>query len=247
MSDRNPALLASFARLQERLYRLKNGTLKPDDELNSPYVYTHSITEIEDIIFGIDLEEALYNLDYNIDECKSISQDLSTILKKYVFNNKFNGWQDGQFIPPAKASELKKKFKEIISTELKFYIRELTRLHDAVQNKFEKQGDERFSNAGYKITLDLTVPEIGSLFNLLFETQIIKHNTIAGKELTKKKLAEFISKNFSSATEENISAKHLTNQLSHNDQAAEASIAEKLNLMIKLADQEHYSKKRKSN
>lgn len=246
MSEKNPEILSSSARLQERLYRLRHGSLKPNEELTSPYTYAHSITNIENIIFGIDLEDALYILDYNLEQCTSSLHDLPAILKGYNFSDKFNGWTDGKFIPPTKGSELRKILKETISAELKFYIQQLSRLRTAIQLKFEKQGDKRFSNAGYKITFDLTVPEIGSLFNLLFETQIIKHKEIDGKDLTKKKLAEFISKNFSSTSEESISTKYITNQLSHNDQAAEGSIVEKLDLLIQHADPVNNTKKRRS-
>lgn len=246
MNERNPAFLASFARLQERLYRLKNGTLNPYDEMNSPYTYAHPITDIEGIIFSMGLEDALYSLDYNIEACESILKDLANTLKKYVFTSKFNGWPDGQFIPPTNATEFKKKFKTTISTELNFYVNELTKLRNEVQNKFAKQGDERFSNAGYKLMLDLTVPQIGSFFNLLFETGIITYNNATGDKLTKKKLAEFISRNFSSSREKTISEKSIVNQLSRNDLVAELAILERLDKIKQFADQEPIPKKHSS-
>ena len=124
-----------------------------------------------------------------------------------------------------------------MTAELKYYSIELENIFNQVVEKASQLGDSRFSNAGFKVKLNLTVEEIGYLFNLFFESGlIVKKSPSDITSLTKEELGSFISKNFSSRKAENISKNSLVNSLTYNNPKAESIILEWLTELSKIAD-----------
>ena len=224
MDSEKERLLTCFNRLQQRLYLIKNNQINPEHELLDQYRYEHSIQDIVTGIFSIDFENALEALRYYKDQIEQILSDLSNLLNNYTYNASSNGVFEGNFKPNT-SLEVKQQFEDTIKTELNYYLTQIETIYDQVSDKAMQLGNSRFANAGLKLKLNLTVEEVAYFFNLLYESGFIVKETLAGtKELTKKELASFISKNFNSVNADNISEKYITNNLSARNKVAEIKI-----------------------
>ena len=220
----------SFSRLQIRLSDIRTNKLMPETEKAKSYVFHHSISDIKEVIFSADFEEAQDSLDFYNGEIDQIISDLPDLLKNITFKDSYPEgiFESTKFIS---AENEKKNFETYLLEELNYYKTELDSFNKQVIKKGSTLGDRKYANAGMKIGLNLTVEEIGYLFNLLFENGIIMPKPSDGKEVEKKELANFISKNFESKHKKNLSSTNIANSLSFKNIKAQSSI---LNLLEKL-------------
>ena len=93
-------------------------------------------------------------------------------------------------------------------------------------------GSEKFSNAGIKINLALSIPEIGSLFGWLYDAKLISNTKENGDKFTKLDMASFISKNFTTNRFSPISANSLKAHFSSSNTFIEIRIEK---LLMELA------------
>lgn len=236
MSFQNEKIQECFARLELRLYEIKNKKLDPEKELSNKYVFEPSITDILDGIFKIDFEEAQsYLLNYK-DDIDKISSNLDPYFTDYSLDDAPKEWTSYDF-KISRGTDRKQQFETALITELKYYLTELDNIFNRVVDRASQLGDARFSNAGFKIKLNLTVEEIGYLFNLFFNSGlIVKELPSDTTALTKEELGSFISKNFSSCKADNISKKSLVNCLTYSNAKAEGTILQWLTDLSAIAD-----------
>lgn len=220
MSD-SQTLQKCFASLEEQLYNIKND-IATRHKPNEQYVIDEII---EGGIFGSNLEDAqdyLYHYKTKIDDL--IIEIPSLTANAFLVENRIPGENPFEFTLIT-IQQQKQEMQEITLKELAFYSNKLDDLLKNVDDKMDSIGTDRFTNAGFKIRLDLNNEAIGSLFNTLYENNIISQKKSDGSKFTKVELADFISKNFMSNTSGHISFKNLSsNLLSRSNPAAEKTI-----------------------
>jgi hypothetical protein len=226
-----PDLHTFFDRLAQRLHKLKNEDSK---DIDLEYSYKQSIENI--ITGGVltgNLEDAEDKLHLYISEVEKIRTALTKRVKQSVFESQGSVFEPSTYIPAdiVKANALAK-----LTDEVDYYHSELQKLINEVGEKQASIGSEKFSNAGFKIKLNLKVEEVGCLFNLLLESKVISLTNYDGSTLTKKKLAEFIQKNFSCTTTENIGINSIYNNVSARKVATEPVVEDILVRMLKILE-----------
>ncbi|MDP1764497.1 MAG: hypothetical protein Q8L07_11505 [Sediminibacterium sp.] len=237
----NEKLSSAFNRLEQRLYELEN-----DETLDLEYEYVpkHSIYDLlTGEILTWDLEDAQNNIIYCITVVERVMELIPNIINRSTFSTKMIDWEKGEWIT---AEDFKLQVMDNLKGELNYYLSQLNQLLTTVLSKNEALGDDRFSNAGFKVMIDLNVEQLGSLFNLMYETELISNTNYDGSKLSKKKLSEFISKNFTCTTED-ISAISLEkNYLTRKNRIAEGIAEEKIRKLLELAQTDYIEiKKRK--
>lgn len=215
---------SSFDRLEQRLYWLLNDA---DNEIEKDYFPKHSIDEILNSgILTNDFENSQDLIHHYILKVEMMKQLIPGIIQKHNFKSPAS-----IFNPNYVAQEEAGVRAKILIEEMDFYINHLKKIDETLMLKLSTLGDDRFANAGFRIKLNLSVPEIGSLFNALWEEGVIKD--IEGGDLTKKKLAEFIYKNFASKEKAVFSMLNIKNLLSRKDRNAEGGIDSLLSKILK--------------
>ena len=224
----NEKLRASFDRLAQRLDELQ---FDKNLDIHYDYVSFHSINDIvrEGGILTSDLEDAQDLLLHYIGEINKVIQSVPSIISRFTFSSKVLDWEKGDIITE---DQIKQQVHDRISKELEYYKTELERLNEQVLAKNEELGDVRFSNAGYKTLLNLKVEEVGSLFNLMYESGLIPNKRSDGTPFTKKSLAEFISKNFSCNTTDTMSIDSVYNSLNRSKLKAESVVEDWLEKLL---------------
>ena len=227
----NEKLRASFDRLAQRLDLLQ---FDKNLDIHYDYVPFHSINDIirEGGILTSDLEDAQDLLLHYIGEINKVIQSVPSIISRFTFSSKLLDCEKGEIITE---DQIKQQVQDRISNELEYYKTELERLSEQVLVKNEELGDVRFSNAGYKIKLNLKVEEVGSLFNLMYESGLIPNKRKDGSEFTKKSLAEFIHKNYSCNTTDSMSFDNIYNSLNRSKPKAESVVEEWLEKLLAIA------------
>lgn len=209
----NNTLTRCFSGLAERLHQIKYTpvdqiTVKPEWVINSiteDDFWTNNLEEIQDYLFQYK------------NEVQDLLKDLSNILLNLSLAPIEIRSPDFPFqVTETISPEIKKqKLKQELTAELEQYESRLDKLLTEVGARMEGLGSDRFTNAGFKITLDLTVEEIGQFFNLLYESGLIVSKDKSGNTILEKQaLAEFLSRNFSSKRKGNPSVAALNNAFS---------------------------------
>ena len=85
MEVTNKKMNDSFSRLHIRLVDIKTNKLLPDAEKAKSYVFHHSISDIKEVIFSADFEEAQDFLNYYIGETEYIISELPNLLNNITF------------------------------------------------------------------------------------------------------------------------------------------------------------------
>ncbi len=233
MVNRKNKLSKKFSALEKRLYSFKKASLNPIDEIANPYPYSIAIDKIiKGCLKSSDLEDTFDFLYFYIEEIEDCINNISSFISNYSFKDDTRN----VFTLPIKKAVIKKEFKKLLLKEFHFYLKELKELLGRLQIKFSNLGDERFSNAGFKIQLNLNVPEIGTLFKLLSATGIIILNKSDGKPINHTMVAQFINANFYTGTSESISINSLKYNLSGQNQSALRTIQDKLEKIINYID-----------
>ena len=220
---RNESVHSCFKELSNRLTYLKGENDKRqfnDKDSNIKDIYDRGISEFDEEY----VQSAIY---FYKEKIEALQKEIDIIFKniKYEAEERYvkDPWDSVRFSPRKVKSEIKNNIKK----ELEFYIIELDNLLNETVGKLDSLGEERFSNAGLMVALNLTVDEIGCLFGLLYEEGIIINKKKDKSVLQKKELAGFISNNFLNSYGKQISAKNLENHLKSDNQAS-ASIETKL-------------------
>ena len=226
----NEKLFQCFSSLETQLFNIENqaAASRPNKE--------YAIDEIIDGgVFQFNPEDAQDHLNHYIQKVDELAKALPSIIQKLELTEKTinvdNSFPFNSTI--ITVEQLKSDLLVKTMDELSYYSIQLSNLVDKVINNLELQGIDKFSNAGFKIKLDLNNEEIGSFFNTLYEINVISNKKSDGSVLTKKELADFISKNFSSKIKKGeISSKNLyRNTLSRKFIAAESKVDKVLTKM----------------
>ncbi len=224
----NEILKASFDRLAQRLHALQ---FDSNLDIKYDYIPFHSINDIVkdgEILTG-DLEDAQNLLSHYINEVEKVIAVVPSIITRYTFSSETD-FESGIHIP---GDQIKQQVQERISGELNYYKTELERLKELVLVSNEELGDERFSNAGFKIKLNLKVEAVGGFFNALYESGVINSkNPDNSISLSKRDLAVFIQKNFTCTTTNKIGIESIKNSLSRKNADAEAEAIDRLHNFI---------------
>ena len=205
-----------FGKLADRLFEIEHNPIKACHGINKA-----TLSEINrSNLLSCNFEDVLHYLSTYKNLVSILLEKLPSIIKtiKFPLN---------PFLPKGPLETEMTKEQELIanitekeellsnfSTELSIYMEELTTLYDHVANLNLALGDDRFSNAGSRLNFRLTVPEIGSLFGLLYHSKLIDHKKPDNNELSEKELSKFIIKNFTAGNYSKIGETSLTNQLS---------------------------------
>ena len=224
----NEKLRASFDRLAQRLYALQ---FDSNLDIKYDHIDFHSINDIvkEGGILTGDLEDAQNLLSYHINEVEKVIAVLPSIINHYPLSSETD-FESGIHIP---GDKIKQQVQERITGELNYYKTELERLKELVLVRNEALGDDRFSNAGFKIKLNLKVEEVGGFFNALYESGVINSkNPDDSISLSKSDLALFIQKNFTCTTTNKIGIESIKNSLSRKNADAEAEAIDRLHNFI---------------
>lgn len=198
-----------FQWLNEQLFLIRNniaGRIPPNNNFFVADILEHGL-------FGFDPEDIQEQLMYYIGRIESLSKDLPLILESIEFQEKkLPGEKVFEFVIIT-AQEQKDQLFADTQKELEFYQDELKKILTEIEDKMEGIGSSRFSNAGFKINLDMTVEEMACFFNTLYDSNIIIPVKEDGSKLHKKDLAKFIYSNFNSRKSKNISINYLVNHL----------------------------------
>lgn len=193
-----------FSSLDKQLYNIRNNATTRN-------IFDGNLVIDEIVnkgIFSCDLEDVQQYLYHYINLIKEMISELPAIIRTQVYDDTF--------------------------TELYTYKNGLVSILNQVEDKMEALGSNRFSNAGFKVRLNLTNLEIASLFYTLLEAGVIRRDNCDGTTLSNKKLADFISKNFDSKKPEpGISKEDIYNHLKKNPKE-EQTIDKLLTKMIKI-------------
>jgi hypothetical protein len=151
-------------------------------------------------IFGFHPEDVIDVIYAILPDIEALKKDIDTILgqqdiKPIIERNPEFPFQESKRLS---VEEVKAKLKSDILLELDYYTKRLNKLENEMEIKLQRLGTNKFANAGKKIRFNLTVEEIGCLFGLLEKFKLIK--TADNKEISKRDLAEFLSKNFMSSS-----------------------------------------------
>ncbi len=227
MSDINE-INKCFEPLKKRLFEIEFYTNESSIEFQKSLIFE----SIQNGILGFDNEETLLIIDIFLDKIKSILPKLNSLVSTVDFKKKEPTSFDFQNPNPSKLESKKaeKIQKDLLlnslKSELSIYSNRLNEIKIYIEEEYEMRGSERFSNAGFKVRLNLTVEEIGCLFGLFYENNIIDKSSIK-----KIKLANFISKNFYSINKQDeLSTKSLANVLKSKN-SSEKAISDKLVLL----------------
>ncbi|CAN5664387.1 hypothetical protein BH10BAC2_BH10BAC2_02120 [soil metagenome] len=215
---------SSFDRLDKRLHRLVNDT---ENEVEIEYVAKHSIDDVlNGGILTNDFENSQDLLNYYISKVEEIKKSVPSLIE----NHNFKGLKsifDSEYISQ---EEMRTKIITNLIQELDFYIEQLTKIDESLMDKMSEMGNDKFANAGFRVRLELTVPEIGSLFNAFLTERILKK--IDGTALTKTELGMFLFKNFGSKDIQQFSYKNIVNHLSIKEIKAAGHIEEILERIL---------------
>ena len=183
-------LRTSFDRLAQRLYNLE---FDLNLDIQYDYVPEHSIKDILSAeILTCDPEDALDLLLHYIGVINKVIQSVPSIISRFNFSS-ITDFGAGTQVT---SDQIKQLVQDRISGELEYYKKELERIHEQVLVKNEELGDVRFSNAGFKIILNLSNEQVGSFFETLINSKIILMEKEDGSELKPHDLAKFICLNF---------------------------------------------------
>ena len=185
----NEKLRTSFDRLAQRLYNLE---FDKNLDIQYDYVPEHSIKDIlSGEILTCDLEDAQDLLLHYIGEINKVKKSVPSIISRFTFSSITDFGAGTQITADQRIQQVQDR----ISGELEYYKMELERLSELVLLKNEELGDVRFSNAGYKIILNLTNEQVGSFFETLINSKIILMEKEDGSDLKPNDLAKFICLN----------------------------------------------------
>lgn len=208
----NPKLNLCFSGLSNRLYQIKIAT-GPTHVIQKEW----TLSALNDEEFwGNDLEDIQTYLYQYREEIQDILQEIPDILNNMkllvieIKSTEFPFLVVETVSPEQQKTDILNKW----TLELKYYQNELEKYLFEVEKRLVGLGTNRFSNAGFKITLNLTANEIAQFFNLLYENGIIETQDKNGTYLEKQKLANFISKNFNSKRSKNLSPLNIKNAFS---------------------------------
>jgi hypothetical protein len=176
-----PTIEECFSLLSNRMFEIKK-TIKRTSQSDRVKIIEH----IKNSGFlSINYEDAYHGLNIYKGLLTELSDKLLPIIETLPIQPPF-------FTIEEERKELLREYKE----ELNFYVESLNAYSLHLEELIDAKGSDRFSNAGWRLNLLLTVPEIGSLFGALWDAKIIDQSLPNGQRLTKNQLASFIFKNF---------------------------------------------------
>lgn len=227
----NTMINKCFEKLNDRLFQISKGNL-----IESHHNQSFVIDGLrENGIHGLNPEDLIDE----IIAMKARIEELKVSLPSLVNNLKINAVTEHDQIFDISIElvepDLKRiKIQEDLESELDFYLVELDN-HYKYALKRVSSDSSVLTNAGIKLKFNLTVEEIGTLFNGLLKANVIKLvDGITGNTIERQDLANWISKNCSSEKKESISKSNVRNLL--NDKAAK-SVSAHLKKVIEVINQ----------
>lgn len=197
-----------FEKLNDRLFEISIGNL-----VEEYHNKQHVIDAIRyNGIHGLDPEDIQDEITALVSRIKELFEMLPSLVNKQeikavteadrVFEKSLE-----VIDPVMKKSEI----LESIKKELKYYQEQLE-MHYEYAGKRISSSSKVLSNSGIKLKFNLKVEEIGTLFKGLLDAGVIKlADGITGKEITQEELANWVSKNCSSASKGSISPINVNN------------------------------------
>ncbi len=181
-------------------------------------------------LFSEDLENTKEYLIHHIDRIDRITQDVPLIIQNLVVeDNTPSLFEILNGAPPGiKPGEFKTQLQINILGNLAYYKKHLSDFLEDVETKLVLKSKDKVAAAGFKIKLNLTNEQIANLFISMLEAGVIASKKSDGSDLTQKDLANFIGKNFSSQTKQNISIANLENSFASTKRASLPSIKNEL-------------------
>lgn len=213
-----------FESLKQRLYEIEYETCERSFEVQKDIINTLIIGGI----LSLDFEDTMLVIDVHLEKINILISKLDTLVSSVKFKKEDISPFAEYFHPSSNQQKAADTLnlsqadilKNSIKSELDFYLEKLNGIKTEIEGYNESLGSNRFSNAGFKIQLNLTVNEIGCLFGLLYEKDIIAKKTSDDEKFRKKQLSSFISKNFQSKNkQEDLSAKNIANVLNSKNSA----------------------------
>lgn len=232
MAESENTIYKCFEKLNHRLFEIINGNLVKDH--HNPAYLIESISE--NGIHGLDPEDVQDEVISIKERIEKILTEIVTIVDKLeikpvtendqVFDNSI------ELVDPVTK---RKAIAGIISKELSYYIGELDKYYAFAGTRILTSGSV-LSNAGFKLNFNLTIEEIGTLFEGLKAANVIEMvNGVNGKKISNIELANWISKNCTSKSSKkgkpgkSISFKYINN---HFNFKKKVSILKYLNNVI---------------
>ena len=212
-----------FEPLFKRLYEIEFKTSQSSLDFQN-----YLITEIIDGgVLGFNSEDTLMIINIHLDKINVLQPKLNSLVSNVEFKKEEVNPFAEYFNPISKQNEALSPFELLYNSlkdELNFYAQKLNVLKTQIEDYNDKIGSDRFSNAGFKIRLNLTVEEIGCMFGLFYEEGIIDKS-----DVNKKQLCNYISKNFLSKNKQDeLSSKSLENVLNYKTNKSCKKISDKL-------------------
>ncbi|OSZ81139.1 hypothetical protein CAP36_07855 [Chitinophagaceae bacterium IBVUCB2] len=197
MSTEYSSINLIFSSLYSRISGIQSGTIDYSNKVH-PH---HQIDILKEKLFEFDYSEALRHIDVSIKMIDEVKLELPSILHPIAFEEVFNHGSPGAWFEKKSAEKVRQDVVEIISTELSYYSTELAFLRKKVI-RFIDEFETELAPMDNKIQTNLSVDQLGSLFRILIETDLLK-------ETDKMELCRRISKTFASKRKTNISVSNL--------------------------------------
>jgi hypothetical protein len=189
-----------FGRLHARLHKIDSGSFEQNESVHP----AHQIDEIENDIFRLPHHQGLQQINRTLEFLNKTEGNLPTIIGKLhiIDESLVDSEKPFQKKP---ADEIRMEISRKKLEELAYYKDKLLTIKSQLESLIESDGDNTVGVED-KIQTALSVTQIGSLFRLLIEANVLN-------EKNKQLLIEKISKNFTSKKAENISQKSLYNSM----------------------------------
>jgi hypothetical protein len=177
-----------FSELLSRLHALKTGNFNADD-LFDPRPW---MANIKSHVFKIPTSEIISLIDESLSRTKAIQDDIETLLTSLSIKQEL----DGEWPNFLTEEDVRDKIRQKILVELSTYLSELEQIKESVITLPNYSNDSILpdnsdgNKTGRKIPVNMTVKELGALFQLLQAEGLIE------ADLTDKALGTLLSQTF---------------------------------------------------